>query len=708
MLLMGFPDCGSSYFLLMQLDKDFKPLFKLLETQPELSGKAQSFNDLNHVMRSKKIDIAQMQILEDEMTLSLFDWKKVNSFLPSGGGPNQASENGLLPDVSLEGSMHVAGCPTSSFSSVVDEVFELERGSSVPMNVPMNFHSIKARTPSPKWEGGMQVSQISNATKISNMVHYNGTLYSSSNLKGPVQSNSLGSLSSGSGRSTSVKKLSASKSEQDLASLRSPQSVEFGTSLDEDQLRLLNDTSNSSKHAMYGRSSRLLSPPLPTGPRISGSYVKPNGPRSSPTGPLTGSFRVAGSSSCATAPICKTSSLCNSINFDYAYHFHTNYYFVIYDSKNTLFSAQALDSVVCHSPSHEILPKHDRNSRKRTVSDMLNSIPSLQGVETNSGFCKRRKTSEASRGQQSSSQVFMPVEMISKTDGYSFGSLIAEANKGNAPSSVYVSALLHVVRHCSLCIKHARLTGQMEELDIPYVEEVGLRSGSSNIWLRLPFVRGDTWKHICLRLGRPGSMYWDVKINDQHFTDLWELQKGSSTTPWGSGVRIANTSDIDSHIRYDPEGVVLSYQSVEADSIKKLVADIHRLYNARMFALGMRKLLGVRADEKVEESSTNSDVKASVGFKGSIEAVDRLSEQMRRAFRIEAVGLMSLWFSFGSGVVARFVVEWESDKEGCTMHVSPDQLWPHTKVISFFSQFSFLIEILPTKFVLSLDLRFLI
>lgn len=320
MLLIGFPDCGSSYFLLMQLDKDFKPLFKLLETQPELSGKATCFNDLNHVMRCKKIDIAQMQILEDEMTLSLFDWQRVHSFLPTGGCPIQASENGLLPDVSLEGPMHVAGCPPSSFSSVVDEVFELERGSSVPLNVPLNFHSIKAGTPSPKWEGGMQVAQINNPMKISNMAsHYNGTLYTSSNLKGPVQSSSLGSLSSVPGRGTSVKKLSASKSDQDLASLRSPQSVEFGSSsLDEDQMRLLNDTSNSSKHVMYGRSSRLLSPPRPTGPRMSGSNVKPNGPRSSPSGPLTGSFRIAGSSSCVTTPICKTSSLYNCISWDYA------------------------------------------------------------------------------------------------------------------------------------------------------------------------------------------------------------------------------------------------------------------------------------------------------------------------------------------------------------------------------------------------------
>lgn len=346
-----------------------------------------------------------------------------------------------------------------------------------------------------------------------------------------------------------------------------------------------------------------------------------------------------------------------------------------------------MDSAVCHSPTYDVVSKHDKNPRKRTVSDMLNLIPSLQSLEANSGFCKRRKISEVAGTQKSSPQLLMPIEMISKSEGYSYGNLIAEANKGNAPSSIYVSALLHVVRHCSLCIKHARLTSQMEALDIPYVEEVGLRSASSSIWFRLPFARGDTWQHICLRLGRPGSMYWDVKINDQHFRDLWELQKGRDSTPWGSNVRIANTSDIDSHIRYDPEGVVLSYQSVESDSIKKLVADIQRLSNARMFALGMRRLLGVRADEKAEESSTSSDLKAPVGAKGSLEVVDRLSEQMRRAFKIEAVGLMSLWFSFGSGVVARFVVEWESGKEGCTMHVSPDQLWPHTKVLFFLSLF---------------------
>lgn len=659
MLLLGFPDCGSSYFLLMQLDKDFKPLFKMLETQAEMPGKAHSCSDLNQVTRVKKIDIGQMQMLEDEMTLRLLEWGKTLSFLPSAGAANQTSESGLLSDLSLEGSMQIVGGPPSSFSSIVDEVFELERGPSIqnvssPFNpssrfgsIPVNLHAIKGGTPSPKWEGTLQTSQINNFAKVSSVASpYAGSLHSSSNMKGSMQSNSLGSLSSVPGRSVAGKKLSASKSEQDLASLRSPRSAEFGscTSMDEDRLRLLND---SSKDGIYGRSSQLLSPPRPTVPRVSGSTVKTNGPRISPSGPLTGSLKVAGSSLCAT-PV-----------------------------------SQALDSAVCRSPSYDAVSKHDKNPRKRTVSDMLDLIPSLKGLETNLGFCKRRKILEVARAQKSS-QVLMPMDMVSKTDGYNYGNLIAEANKGNAPSSVYVSALLHVVRHCLLCINHARLASQMEALDIPYVEEVGLRSASSKIWFRLPFARADTWQHICLRLGRPGSMYWDVKINDQHFRDLWELQKGSNSTPWGSGVHIANTSDIDSHIRYDPEGVVLSYQSVESDSIKKLVADIQRLSNARMFAIGMRKLLGVRTNEKAEEGSASSDVKSPVAAKGALEAADRLSEQMRRAFRIEAVGLMSLWFSFGSGVVARFVVEWESGKEGCTMHVSPDQLWPHTKFLEDF------------------------
>ncbi|GMP54528.1 hypothetical protein CsSME_00019678 [Camellia sinensis var. sinensis] len=138
---------------------------------------------------------------------------------------------------------------------------------------------------------------------------------------------------------------------------------------------------------------------------------------------------------------------------------------------------------------------------------MLNLIPSLQCLELQSGFSKRKKIMDSGFSRQISPQALISLKMIGKTEGYSYASLFAEANKGNAPSSIYVSALLHVVRHCSLCIKHARLSSQMDALDISYVEEVGLRNASSNLWFRFPFAKGNTWQHICLRLGRPGRMY---------------------------------------------------------------------------------------------------------------------------------------------------------------------------------------------------------
>ncbi|KAK7285132.1 hypothetical protein RJT34_19892 [Clitoria ternatea] len=276
----------------------------------------------------------------------------------------------------------------------------------------------------------------------------------------------------------------------------------------------------------------------------------------------------------------------------------------------------------------DVTSKNNNKSQKRIALEMLDLIPSLEGVENGLGICKRRK--------------------ISDSAGCQF--LIAEMN----PSSIYIVALLHVVRHCSVWIKHARLTSQMDELGIPYVEEVCLGSASSNICFQLPFARGDQWQHICLRLGRPGCMYWDAKIKDQHFRDLFELQNGSTKTPWGSDVQIVNTSDLDSHIHCDLDGVVLSYQSVKVDSLKKLVGDIQRLANMRTFALCMRKLLGARGDGMSEDVTACSDAKT-FGAKAASDTADKLSEQMSRAFRIEAVGLMSMLFSFGSGALDRVV-----------------------------------------------------
>ncbi|RLN35498.1 mediator of RNA polymerase II transcription subunit 14-like [Panicum miliaceum] len=127
-----------------------------------------------------------------------------------------------------------------------------------------------------------------------------------------------------------------------------------------------------------------------------------------------------------------------------------------------------------------------------------------------------------------------------------------------------------------------------------------------------------------------------------------------------------------------------TYNTVEADSIQKLVSDLRRLSNARSFACGMRRLIGVKVDDKVDDNELSTEMKPQSVNKSNSDASEKLSEQMRKTFRIEAVGLMSLWFSYGTMPMVHIVVEWEIAKGGCTMHVSPDQLWPHTKFLEDF------------------------
>jgi mediator of RNA polymerase II transcription subunit 14 len=316
----------------------------------------------------------------------------------------------------------------------------------------------------------------------------------------------------------------------------------------------------------------------------------------------------------------------------------------------------------------------DGAARKRSLSDFLETLPSLHGLESKSS--KRRKISEL---MSNLLQLQAYSSNLQSRASLTCDNVLTGINSC-VPATVYASVVFHVIRHCSLRIKHAQLTAQMDSLAIPYVEEVGLRTPSSNLWLRLPFGQHDSWKHICLRLGKAGSMSWEVRINDPHFRELWELNGGSTTTQWGVGVRIANTSETDSHISFDADGVVLNYRTVEVDSVQRLVSDLRRLSSARSFAHGMRRLIGVKLDDKIHEKVTSMVMKSQSVNKSSSDGTDKLSEQMRKTFRIEAVGLMSLWFSYGTMPMVHIVVEWETAKGGCTMHVSPDQLWPHTKV----------------------------
>ncbi|CAO2201364.1 unnamed protein product [Urochloa humidicola] len=313
------------------------------------------------------------------------------------------------------------------------------------------------------------------------------------------------------------------------------------------------------------------------------------------------------------------------------------------------------------------------SSRKRSLSDILLNIPSLQQSRISNGPRKRRKTSELMKDGVLS-------EEHSSGKPLTYGNMFTKENHC-VTSAIYASVLRHAIKDCSLCIKYAQLTTQMDSLGIPYAEEAELGTPSSNLWLGLPFLKQNSWKRACLRLGKTGRMSWDVRINDPYYGSLWKVRGGSTTTEWGIGVHIVDTSEIDSHISFDDDGVVLTYHTVDAASVNKLVSDLQRLSNARAFSCGMRRLIGVKVDDKRAEKATSTAMNLHPTSKGS---KHRLSEQIRKIFRIEAVGLMGLWFSYVAAPMVHFVVEWEAGTDGCTIHVSPDQLWPHTKILEDF------------------------
>lgn len=309
------------------------------------------------------------------------------------------------------------------------------------------------------------------------------------------------------------------------------------------------------------------------------------------------------------------------------------------------------------------------SSRKRSLSETLLNIPSLQQSRITGGPRKRRTVSQPLKDG-----VLSKVYSSGKT--LTYGNVFTEKNHC-VTSAIYASVLRHVIKNCLLCIKYAQLTTQMDSLGIPYAEEVELGISSSNLWLQLPFLKENSWKHVCLCLGKTGRMSWDVRVSDPYYGSLWKVHGGSTTTEWGIGVHIANTSQTDSHITFDNDGIILTYHTVEPASVHRLVSDLQRLSNARAFSCGMRRLIGVKVDDKRAEKVTSVEAKLHPAKKG---IRHRLSEQIRKTFRIEAVGLMSLWFSYIAIPMVHFVVEWEASYDGCTIHVSPDQLWPHTKV----------------------------
>ena len=347
-----------------------------------------------------------------------------------------------------------------------------------------------------------------------------------------------------------------------------------------------------------------------------------------------------------------------------------------------------------------------KSKGKRSIGDLFNSLSSLQSLYASGVKEKRRKVGlEVATVPAFQSNSHLPSNTTAAVSrsllSQSYGHLIRAANQGKASAGAYRAVFQQVEEQCRLCIKHARLTRQMDAQGIPYVNEVGLREPSTVLRFRLPATvpTGDSrtrfaspsqddsygWQQMCLCLGKPGSEGWDVKVLDTYFSGLWKLQKqceGSSST----GEQFVSPSQDDSHMQCMQEGLVLKYSIVEDDSVTKLVSDLERIWRARAFSIGIRKLLGSKEDEKKrgsEQLVKGPGRPGNLGDRG--EVGEKKWEVMRRAFRVEAVGLTSVSFTYvGSmpGIVARFVVEWGTTRRGCTVH-SPEQLWPHTKVRTY-------------------------
>lgn len=73
LLLMGFLNYGNSYYLLIQLDMDFKPLFTLLESKQDSTSRSSLLSNSIHMFHFNKIDIRRMQMVDHGVNLSLLD-----------------------------------------------------------------------------------------------------------------------------------------------------------------------------------------------------------------------------------------------------------------------------------------------------------------------------------------------------------------------------------------------------------------------------------------------------------------------------------------------------------------------------------------------------------------------------------------------------------------------------------------------------------
>ncbi|KAL3699109.1 hypothetical protein R1sor_017131 [Riccia sorocarpa] len=761
-LVLGFPNCGEIYFLCLQLDVNFMPFFMLLEAQPRgQTGRPTLQTGPIHIVRWMKISIETMLVTEDDASFSLLDegrWDADRQSISTAHVPKRAAPGtemvefaGKKAEVSLLESRAfgrgISGGPGNDGLQTDLAGEKLYRGSPAAHLTRTNNPLSPSFSPGPSPSSGLQGIVPGNPQYVASNVANQGpnggfspgnnsTLANSSLLQSNHRVGRMGNgVMASPARSPLYRGVTSLKSpyqgEPDMLQSKSPlhagESAASPIDLDDDDISKLIDSISSKTPGVPQGASLSSGDPgsrqsrtgmaARSAPIVKSPGMNPRTPqtKSSSLQSLT-SGRVTGQSGNVLARLASPRKPINSQTGSEL----TSEWMEVDQSSQAV-----------HSPSMHLSPPTNRPSvggglitrgtvqyekatsdslrRKRAGAELLFSLPSLKGAMANGDKVKRRKIEQETTSQSLVGQSGVEGS-LGKTSplpdsfvGQPYSSMVAAANQGKAPMGSYTAVLLQVVRRCWLCIKHARLTRQMDALGIPHVEEVGLRKPSSNLRFRLPSkdvnraVRkydSAGWQQICLCLGKPGSDGWEVEVQDTHFKALWELQMQKTSATWGPGVQFATLPEEDSHFSCTQKGLVMRYSSVEDDSVKKLVADLERLWSARMFAVGIRTLL----EEKVESKEWSQDNKAEADAEKEYrnngkgrslvgertEGGEKKWEVMRRAFRVEAVGLTSIWFTYmGSlpGVMARFVVEWEAGNRGCTVHVSPEQLWPHTKYL---------------------------
>ena len=119
------------------------------------------------------------------------------------------------------------------------------------------------------------------------------------------------------------------------------------------------------------------------------------------------------------------------------------------------FAGQLSESESSPSTSAPEGPIYEKNPRKRSISEILRHIPSLQGLKTTDEWAKRRKVSESTSAHHTASQAYPPTIVNRLPMNLTYGNLLSERNHG-IPASTYSLILIQVVRQCLLCIKQDR------------------------------------------------------------------------------------------------------------------------------------------------------------------------------------------------------------------------------------------------------------